>query len=218
MTNAIDLDSAFKIFLETPNNWLSDEVKSDRNVVEAIKNRSTPARERKLRQWLESYSVLMGFDSKHRDAACETILRFADSRDSSCTHLSKAEIPIAFRQLEEQLSRVAPVSRDGKPRSVISLCSKALWCCFPDSVPIYDRNAVVSLTVLARLLNTRISEHIDEYEQFVDVWLQIYDRMEPLLQNDQAMEQHGYRTRVLDRFLWYLGDPKLRPVSSGENA
>ena len=44
------------------------------------------------------------------------------------------------------------LNKNQTPRSLTSLTSKALWCCYPDAIPIFDSYARRALWVLSRLM------------------------------------------------------------------
>ena len=73
-----------------------------------------------------------------------------------------------------------------------SLTSKALWCCDPDDVPIFDRNAANALRVVSRLYQWDPGAGQSEYERFLNVWFRAYDEVEPVL--DQVDLSKGLHT------------------------
>ena len=46
---------------------------------------------------------------------------------------------------------IPPSRKTGRLRDVTSLTSKALWCCYPQDVPMFDDYAVRALQVISRL-------------------------------------------------------------------
>ena len=82
-----------------------------------------------------------------------------------------------------------------------------MWLCFPDDLPIYDANALTGLKVISRLCHWA-SPELAKYARFVHLWLRAYNEVEAII--DQAdLSGCPYKVRVLDRMLWYLGEPKF---------
>jgi hypothetical protein len=76
------------------------------------------------------------------------------------------------------LAFAAPRRKNGGERDVTSLTSKALWCCFPEDVPIFDNNAVSALRFLSRLYRWTPGANQSEYARFVNLWFLAYDESE----------------------------------------
>ena len=103
---------------------------------------------------------------------------------------------------------------DAKNRYFTSLASKALWLCYPDSVPIFDRYVVNALHFISKIEDgiTPIPEKKPDgkkrpdYEQFVHVWKQLYAKHKETIEG-LDIGAYKYRVRVLDRVLWLVGRP-----------
>jgi hypothetical protein len=187
------------------------ETPADGKVLQAIrdKERSPGDRNKAVVEWLHLYRVLMGWPLRHREAVAGHIFAFADTGLRNSLHLDRSEILQEFVRLHSCIKAVAPVTRNGKQRDTLSLTSKALWCCYPEDVPIYDANAVRALGVISRISGFAPtldrSEH-SAYAEFIDVWLQLYWRIEAEIRREDLID-YPYKIRVLDRLLWYLGKP-----------
>lgn len=183
-----------------------DESELDDKVLRAIQQRDRNPLDRStaLVAWLNHDKVLMSFTIADRTRAAEQILTFADERSSDNLPLELNSILTEFRKLEERIRSVAPRTKAGEVREVTSLTSKALWCCYPLEVPIYDRNAVAALGVICRLFNI-VPTHIEsKYAEFLDRWLQIYCEVESAIDLADLTECRQ-KVRVFDRILWHLG-------------
>jgi hypothetical protein len=175
------------------------ETDVDNAVINAINQRDLDSEDRKrsVVYWLNRYKVFMGFSTESRIAIAGQIIAFADERQDDSLGLDKVRIVSEFNRLKKRITTVTS-------REVISLTSKALWCCYPDDVPIFDRNAVNALRVISRICHLTPSPSCEEYACFVDVWFQVYDEIEPVI-NREALFDCPHKVRVLDRLLWYLG-------------
>ena len=99
-----------------------------------------------------------------------------------------------------------PPLRNGRRRAVTVLTSKALWCCYPNDVPILDSYAEQALWVICRLSGKEPARNQSRRARFVDGWFQVYGDVR--LAIEQAdLNGYPYRVRVLDKLLWYLGQP-----------
>jgi hypothetical protein len=132
------------------------------------------------------------------------IIGFADEPREASLHRDKDRIVSEFNRLKERISKVAKPNKNGKPPNLQSLTSKALWCCYPYDVPIYDKNAASALRVISRLCDVVPQPRQEEYACFVDAWLQVYNEVEPVI-TQEDLSDCPYKVRVLDRMLWYLG-------------
>jgi hypothetical protein len=195
----LDLKQLVKELIEKECHLGGPETDVDNAVINAINLRDLdPAdRKRSVVDWLNRYKVLMGFSSDTRIAIAGQIIAFADERKGHSLSRDKVRIVAEFNKLKKRIATVTC-------RDVTSLTSKALWCCYPDDVPIFDRNAVNALRVISRMCHLPPSPDRDEYACFVDVWFQVYREIEPVI-NREALFDCPYEIRVLDRLLWYLG-------------
>lgn len=194
----IDLEAELRVFMNT---LVPDS--SDETVVEAVANtKKSPAeREAVLRRWLGAYGVLR---FKKSSTISASVIDFADHRQSSSLNRDKSLIVSEFRRLQNQVHSLLPVRKDGKNGQRISLVSKALWCCYPNDIPIYDDYASRSLQVLSRLCHF---DHIDgdtDYSRHVNAWFTLYDILKGVIEHADA-NHYPHQIRILDRFLWYLG-------------
>jgi hypothetical protein len=118
--------------------------------------------------------------------------------------LDKGRIVTEFDKLADCINRDAPRNKTGEERDITSLTSKALWCCYPNDVPIFDRNAARALGVISRVCRLAPTGNQSRYASFLDVWLQVFRQVESIIQ-PADLSDCPYRIRVLDRILWYLG-------------
>ena len=95
-------------------------------------------------------------------------------------------------------------TKDQTPRSLTSLTSKALWCCYPDAIPIFDSYAQRALWVMSRLMGFDPPEDDEPYARFLSTWLKLY---RGLVINDDRLGGYPYKVRVFDRILWIIGQP-----------
>src|ERR1035438_3822994 len=148
------------------------ETEADNTVIQAINQRDRDSADRKksLVDWLNRYKVFMGFSADSRISIAGEIIGFADERQERSLHRDKNRIISEFNLLKDRISAVAPRKRDGEQREVTSLASKSLWICYPNDVPIFDRNAVTALGVISRLCHLAPEPDLQEYVCFVDVW------------------------------------------------
>ena len=168
------------------------------------RDRAPTDRKNQIVHWLTHYKVLM-FSSPDRSLAiAEQIIGFADEPREDSLHRDKARIVSEFDRLRERICKVAKPKKNGKPPALTSLTSKALWCCYPDDVPIFDNNAASALRVISRVCHMVPEPKQPEYACFVDVWLQVYKVIEPMI-GPEDLSDCPYKVRVLDRLLWYLG-------------
>ncbi len=203
----IDVQAALKRFIEGGefnHSFGESEIARDNAVVACVSNRSHPIESRVtvLTGWLRSYSVLRTFEAAKCKQIARTILDYADGTNARRI-TNNFQIVEQFQRPETAIRKNSELtSRSGQPRSIVSLTSKALWCCYPDDVPILDSCAERSLRVLARLLQIEIQPSEPRYEQFVDAWFQAYRRVEGSI---VLRASYPYKVRYFDRFLWWLG-------------
>jgi hypothetical protein len=192
------------------------ETEEDKLVVSAVGQPDWEPfdRRRRVVHWLQHYKVLMSFPQDSRIAVAERIIEFADERRETSLHQDRDRIVSEFNKLEQRLRDVAPRTRNDGARSVTSLTSKALWCCYPEDVPIFDRNAVNALRMISRLCRIAPSVRQPEYDCFVDLWLKVYKEVEPLISRAD-LSDCPYRVRALDRMLWYLGESDFYEPAAG---
>ena len=72
----------------------------------------------------------------------------------------------------------------------------------------FDYYAERALQVISRLFGILPEATQTGYGCYVEVWLQLYQRVEPVInQFDYLKGYYPYKIRALDALLWYLGQP-----------
>ncbi len=202
----IDLDAVIRHFGPLAvNEQLADE-ETDREALKALRDKTEPdsSRTAKIGKWLSEYKVVLFFTPSQRDSAADAVLKWADQCDVNRDLNSADALAQAHRELTEQCANVHPTKKD-----LASLASKALWLCYPDSVPIFDGNAKCALYVVSKLEGNVVPLRgkESEYHQFVHVWKALYQRYAAAL-DSLDMKNYPYRVRIFDRILWFIGEPK----------
>lgn len=205
----LDLKNLIGEFIQTGLSLFERDTAPDRATVQAVATKSMllADREEQVRRWLNYYKVTLFFPPEASRKIAQKVIEFADGCRPSPALQGKAQIVAEYERLKACLQPLAPPApKSGKPRVVTSLSSKALWCCYPDDVPIFDDYAVRALQVISRICSIQPESGQSDYERFVDVWLQLYARVKPAI--DQAdLNGYPFKIRVLDGLLWYLGKP-----------
>ena len=134
-------------------------------------------------------------------------LEFADRQGCHYDSLSYDGLIENFRCLRGECSKAVRPTRKGAERDLRSLASKALWCCYPNTVPIYDRYAQNALWVICKFAQIEPHDAATGYEAFADVWLKIYKQVEPIIATEARRIKYPYKVRVFDRVLWIIGQP-----------
>ncbi|MGA2879596.1 MAG: hypothetical protein ABSG13_11650 [Bryobacteraceae bacterium] len=178
----------------------------DKAVIDAINGRALDptGRQRQVVHWLEYYKVLMFVQPDRKTAMANEIIGFADGPREDSLHRNKDGIVSEFDRLGKRICKVAKPKKSGEPPALTSLTSKALWCCYPNDVPVFDDNAARALGVISRLCHLVPAPKQLKYACFVDVWLQVYNEVESVI-SPEDLSDCPYKVRVLDRLLWYLG-------------
>jgi len=204
----LDLKELAEVFIRTKFHYPDDDDREDERGIRAIDGRAMDRadRERDLLRWLNWYKVLLFFPPDNSTKIAGEIIKFADERHETRLHQTKDSIIQEYERLKERIGQFAPVMRSGEPREVTSLTSKALWCCYPHDVPILDSHAAGALRVISRLSNMAPEPNPSEYACFADVWFQVYGEIQSVI-DEADLGGHPYRVRVLDKLLWYLGQP-----------
>ena len=182
----------------------------DRQALHCLHVRETPLQDRVtgLRGWLDYYKVLQGFTDIKRVDLAQTVLIWADRRDLSMAPTFVKEIGEAHADLMS-----ACCVTFGKKREFTSLASKALWLCYPDSVPIFDKYVERSVQLLAKFepdIPPADSDHSD-YEVFVHYWKQLYERYGDALRAPVAerdLEDILHTAKTFDAVLWLISEPR----------
>lgn len=202
----VDLRQVARELIES--GWFLDasDPAADTEVIEALNDhdRKFGDRATAVIRWLGTrYKAFMGFTKQSRYEVARRIVKFADTRQVTSLQHDRDEIIAKFEDLARKISEPAPRTKSGEERDVTSLTSKALWCCYPEDVPIFDRNAASALAVLSRLYHWPRS-YRKGYAAFVDVWLRAYEEIEPAI-DEAGLPKCTRKVRVVDGVLWYLG-------------
>lgn len=148
--------------------------------------------------------------SAQRDQVTEAVLAW--KRDPRKDLTTPEALSAAHAELTDEICRTyIPKDPEAKKRNFTSLASKALWLCYPDSVPIFDGYARYAIYVLSKLQGgiALRPETEPEYSQFVHVWKQLYAKHRDTLES-LDIGSYPYRVRVFDRTLWLIGRPSYR--------
>jgi hypothetical protein len=210
----IDLNQMVEHFINGATESYGDYfLKFDSPAINALMDRSQSAEDRQehVRSFLRAYSVLQGLNKSEETAIVNEILEFADAHDLTRNPTSKEEILELFDDLHGRCQSKVHRNKDGNPRDLTSLTSKALWFCYPDAIPMFDSRAGQALCVISHLmgLNRPPLNSETRYKPFLSVWLDVYDRVKPTIDAIGENRLHGctYKVRVLDMILWTIGGP-----------
>ena len=124
---------------------------SDERGIRAIRDKNLATRQYDLREWLRSYSVFQGLTTVQRDPITEAVLTWANARNPGRDLATPEALAEAHKGLERICQACIMNRPDAKERDFTSLASKALWLCYPESVPLYDRYAKNALHAIAKL-------------------------------------------------------------------
>ena len=163
---------------------------------------------------LRELAIFQRKSDTYRHEMVRVLLEFADHHGANPMIRSFGTLIQKFDALYGKYQEVVPRRNVGKqsegPGDPISLTSKALWCCFPRIVPLYDRYSQNAIFIISRsdqhspedgVINNRISHR---YTAFADLWLQIYEQAKPVIDNAD-LRGYRYKVRVFDRILWFIG-------------
>jgi hypothetical protein len=186
------------------------ELERDREAIKAVTDRQLPTRRDDLRKWLWFYRVLQGLTTDEGLKIAGAVLGWADDDRNRGRNLTTAE---ALAAAHAELMKVV-CQAYGNGHAFTSLASKALWLCYPESVPMFDGRTRNALYVISKIENginpiaekTPESKKTPEYEQFVHVWKQLYSKCKETIEN-LDIGDYPYRVRVFDRILWLIGGP-----------
>ena len=194
----IDLEAELQVFMK---NLVPES--SDETVVEAVANvkESRAEREAVLQGWLGRYGVLR---FKNSNTISASVIDFADRRQSRSLNRDKSLIVSEFERLQDQVQSLLPRRKDGKNGQRTSLLSKALWCRYPNDIPIWDDYASRSLQLLSRICHFGHIDGDTDYAQHVDAWFTLYANLRGVIEHADA-KHYPHQIRILDRFLWHLG-------------
>lgn len=157
-----------------------------------------------VRKWLEYYSTLQGYREAERIAVSQSIVTFADNKDLSAVPSTVEDIESEFTTLYQQCQLHAPKTKSEMRRDLTSLASKALWCCYPNTIPIYDGHAERALWAISRLLELPTPAPSTKYKRFLLMWLEVYSRVQI---DKTRLDGYPHTVRVFDKILWILGQP-----------
>ncbi len=212
----IDLNAIVKRLLGGEN--LAVEInkskEQDDNVIRTLNKQDRQNRQERqdrVQAWLTAYLVLQGFSGDERRDVAAKVIAFADARPPEAAVRSWGAIRENYDRLYKQCADVAPRKNNGELRDVTSLTSKALWCCYPKVVPMFDNHAEQGVHVLRQLmhLNPPSAEH--RYHRFAMVWLDLYARVKPVTEKAD-LRGYPYPRRVFDKILWMVGQPKYKHI------
>jgi hypothetical protein len=212
----LDLVALAKKYIPISIEWQSKPAENlwDQKTIEAVKSIHEPqsARVEQVHRWLQSYHVLQSFTAETERMIAGQVIVYADSRQRRVLDMKQELILAEFKELESQIQKVVTKNKSGKPRKVTSLVSKAIWCCYPSDIPIYDNYAEHALQVICRLSNIKVTGKSNDtdgkYAHFLEAWFRVYREIEPVI-DPEILEGYPYKIRVLDSLLWYIGQPKF---------
>jgi hypothetical protein len=203
----IDFEAVLRHFwpkaLRAIHDYHDYEVENDRKALRALCNKNLPASARMacLVKWFRSYAVFLGVTTPEGLRIAEAVLVWADERNPSRDLTTAKALADAHAELMKVVCQAY-----GKKHQFTSLASKALWLCYPESVPMFDSYGRNALSVICKMemVLTPISEKRPEYEEFVHVWKQLYEMHKETIEN-LDIGAYSYRVRVFDRVLWLIG-------------
>jgi len=203
----IDLQTLTRTYLQAAISLSVREHRADAPAVQAVQERTYIGRDNALKKWLGSYRVTRFRGS---DEAVATVLKFADEvRCDPYVRLSYDELISNFDSLHEKCLSIVRRNNKRNFRDLSSFTSKSLWCCYPSAVPIYDTLTQNSVWILSRLADigpTMVHSSSHRYSQFADVWLAMYNRVLPII-NEADLQSYLYPVRVFDKILWLIAQP-----------
>ena len=187
-------------------------LKNDSPAIDALNDRGNNSVERQnhVRSFLHYYSVLQGLNKSDETAIVNEILEFADSHDLTKSPSSTEEILELFEDLHARCSSKVHPNKNGKPRDLTSLTSKILWCCYPDTIPMFDSRAGHALCVISHLmcLKRPTLNRESRYEPFLAVWKDLYPHFESMIAENRGRSVGSpHKVRVFDMILWTIGGP-----------
>jgi hypothetical protein len=200
----INFDAVIRGFAPQARLLLKESKETDARALSAIQNQTAPNRddrEQAIRGWLREYGVFQGIGGPKRNAIASAIVTWADTRNLQLD-LATAD---ALDMAHSELVRVCAC---GGERGFTSLASKALWLCYPRSVPIFDGFVQRALWMISKLEKDIVSlpEAKSDYGKFVHIWKALYDRYSGTLEAID-LGDYPYRVRIFDKILWLIGKP-----------
>ena len=212
----LDLIALAKKHIPISIEWQSKPTENlwDTKTIEAVNSIHEPqsVRVEQVKRWLQSYHVLQSFTAETERMIAEQVIAYADSRKHTILDMDQELILKEFKELKSRIQQVVPKNKSGKPRKVTSLVSKAIWCCYPSHIPIYDSYAEHALQMISRLSDIEVPRAAKgsekEYAQFLEAWFRVFKEIEPAI-DPEILKVYPYKIRVLDSLLWYIGQPKF---------
>jgi hypothetical protein len=192
----IDLNQMVERFIDEAARFYGNAYQQyDSPTIDALKNRDqeATARQDQVRTFLRGYSVLQGLTADDETAVVHEITEFADARDLTIGPTSNSEILELFDCLHYRCRTNVHPRKDGTFRDLTSLTSKALWCCYPDAIPMFDSRAASALCVVSHLTGTiRPQRDVNSrYKPFLSVWSDVYGRVKPTIDAIDESRFHG---------------------------
>jgi hypothetical protein len=203
----IDIPGIARAYLDHAVSLSKREAKVDAPALEAVHNRNRAQNNRvdDLKNWLQKYHVFHGVITAHRYKVTKAILDFADRGERDRL------LSLTFNQLIPKFDALhdACCSAVGLRRDFTSLTSKALWCCYPSAVPVYDNFTQHALWIISRLSDLSPSQGhppAHRYRPFAEVWLAMYRQVRSMI-DEADLRGYPYKVRVFDKVLWIVGEP-----------
>lgn len=197
--------------------------KADIQAIDAACNLANQNRFLITKNWLRAYGVFQGITDDQRDAIVNAIHCFYDL-NHAVSEVMDTDLQISralelFTQLSGYLALI-----DGNKRRLISLTSKALWCRFPDLIPMYDQYALAATIYIHKLEldepfdhskiltprnKTKREKDIMDYEVYLRNYLPMYAKFKTRIISKLIDENVDYRypIRIFDKSLWAFGSP-----------
>jgi hypothetical protein len=219
------LEECFLEKLECAYGNFNDHYNSDNVAIAAIAGGRTAKNADDLKAWLTSYKVFQSYSMKRRNSVVRAIFRTVAAHPEIRSISSEPDLRRAYMLLYRAIAFAAPRCGGEKNeyRDVTSLTAKALWCCSPGFVPIFDSHVATSLYVLGRLHDLKPQVHQKDvfkpYFEFCDLWFGLANKIDARKIFRTEFDARGWRhnapppqqafTRSFDKFLWIMGQPKF---------
>ena len=224
----IDLLSIARMLIAPAVHLSMGEQKIDDTAIKSVHIKTQTKRREDLQNCLRHYTVLMGFKNSTRDKIVTSVLKFADMNGCDLNLGKDSTLYDKFDKLIDNFNilyyeccSVVPSNKNNNPRDLTSLTSKALWCCYPNAVPLYDRFAQNAVWVLGRLTDIKPDSRFmkQRYAAFSYIWIKMYDEVLPLI-NQADLKGYPNKVRVFDRILWIIGEENYNrdPYKAGSRA
>lgn len=204
----IDLIQIAEQFLDEAVRHCRIDAEIDKQAIAALKDQGQDyaVRVRTITGWMHYYRVLRGLNGSDASAVAGAILQFADAKRPIPTQ-GRDSLLARFDELYRMCNSAVRPKKDNSPRSLVSLASKGLWCCYPDVVPLFDANAERALWSITRLLRSkRPADQVSQYEKFVSIWLDVFQEVQHVI-DPTRLAGYPFKIRVFDRILWIIGEP-----------